>query len=467
MRNASYLMFSNVFVKFLTALAVILVARQLGTTDYGILSLGIAYSAIMTYFTDFGLSQTIIREGTKENANLGELLSSMFKIKVILLSITILCFFGIIEFSYDDPYIQKVIYFLVIPTLLGSVLQSVGSTYFQIVQKMVYIALINSVFGIVNAISLFIGVFLNWELHNIALIYGISSLVGGIFSILLISKEIKIKGWNLSILNGIFSFSLGGFAFLILPQLGPIILEKISTLEEVGLFVAAMRIPGLLLAIPGVLAVAFYPALFRLGNEKNEVEHLKVNIFELKMATILGVIMSFPFLFYSDFIILFIFGDEWINASGVLSILSVFVLLKTISFPLADGLTTKGYQGRRTVILIFGVIIAILAYYIFGKSYASTGAAFSLVITELYLVLAFIFANKKGWTLFKKGAGINILLFCLIYLVFYLLDIQTISPIFGILLFLTIYLLLLIICDKEFREIIRNRIFLWKKSRIK
>ena len=49
---------------------------------------------------------------------------------------------------------------------------------------------------------------------------------------------------------------------MLLPQLGPIILEKVSTYNQVGFFGAASKIPAVLYQIPGVIAAAFYPRLF-------------------------------------------------------------------------------------------------------------------------------------------------------------------------------------------------------------
>lgn len=54
---------------------------------------------------------------------------------------------------------------------------------------------------------------------------------------------------------------------MLLPQLGPIILEKVSTYNQVGFFGAASKIPAVLYQIP-VIAAAFYPRLFAFGNEK-------------------------------------------------------------------------------------------------------------------------------------------------------------------------------------------------------
>ena len=55
---------------------------------------------------------------------------------------------------------------------------------------------------------------------------------------------------------------------MLLPQLGPIILEKVSTYNQVGFFGAASKIPAVLYQIPGVIAAAFYPRLLLLVMRK-------------------------------------------------------------------------------------------------------------------------------------------------------------------------------------------------------
>lgn len=60
---------------------------------------------------------------------------------------------------------------------------------------------------------------------------------------------------------------------MLLPQLGPIILEKVSTYEQVGFFGAASKIPAVLYQIPGVIAAAFIQNYLRL-----EMKRILMNI---------------------------------------------------------------------------------------------------------------------------------------------------------------------------------------------
>lgn len=82
--NVMYLFFGNVFTKLLAAVATILYARFSGASEYGILSVALAFAAIVSYFTDAGISQTTIREGTKPDADISSIMFAYTKIRLFL-----------------------------------------------------------------------------------------------------------------------------------------------------------------------------------------------------------------------------------------------------------------------------------------------------------------------------------------------------------------------------------------------
>ncbi|MBX6395654.1 MAG: oligosaccharide flippase family protein, partial [Alicyclobacillaceae bacterium] len=148
LKNASYLFASNVLVRLVSALAAILVARYLGARDYGILSVALAFSVVAGYFTDMGLSHTFIREGTKPGADLANLLAGFFKIRLLFGLVTAAASTVMVEVLYPDPYFRRILYWVVLPTIVGAALQGVGAGYFQVIQKMQYTALIRTVSGL-------------------------------------------------------------------------------------------------------------------------------------------------------------------------------------------------------------------------------------------------------------------------------------------------------------------------------
>lgn len=462
-KNIMYLLFSNVLIRALSALATILVARYLGANDFGLLSIALAFASITGYFTDLGLTHTVMREGTKEHASLNVLMSSFFKMRMLLSLITIAASVALFYILYDDTYFISILCWTVIPTIIGAALQGTGAVYFQIIEKMHYTSIIRSVAGILNSGALILAMFYNWPLEIIAPIYGLSNLIAGFISLLFLHKRVKLfDGFSKAILHGLLSFTISGILIMTIPQLGPIILSKVANINEVGLFSAAYRIPVLLYQIPSIVAAAFYPVLFRLGNQANLSEHLKVNIIEIKAMSIMGAAISFPFLIYSDWWISTLFGQEWLAASTSLQILSLMVLLQSINFSIADGLTTLNKQKYRTITLSISMIIGAFLYLMLGAQYGHVGGAIAAIsIESLMFILLSIFYKGIGQLLIK-GLLKNMSIFIGVSALFYYFS-NYIHPLVGSILGSSLIILVIFLIDRQLKQqfvkIVKNKFF--------
>lgn len=460
-KNASYLFVSNVIIRIITAATTILVARTLGAEDYGVLSLSLAFAAVAGYFTDVGLTHTLIREATKENANLPVLMSSFFKVRLLLAIFTCICCTILMEILYGNTNFKIVLYLVVMPSIFGAAIQGVGAAYFQVIEKMHITALIRTIAGLVISLSLALGIVFSWNLKILGFAYGISGIIAGIISLVLVLRRIHIfTGWNNNILKGLSSFTVSGFIIMLLPQLGLVILEMVSSLKEVGHFALAYRIPSVLYQLPGVVALAFYPLLFRYGNSGMLRDHRQLNIIQLKLMSHLGILMSIPFLLYPDWWTLLLFGDNWLEVSASLSILSVLVIIQAISYPIADALTTTGFQARRMKVLFVGVITSLPVYIILGAKYGSVGAASAAIVTEVIILLGFSISIKKSLSLLFKGLSYNLLSLTITVLIHYIVLVK-IYPLIANVLALIAFSGTSVFLDKD----LRRRIVSWIQAR--
>ncbi|MDD1369018.1 oligosaccharide flippase family protein, partial [Bacillus sp. MHSD17] len=276
LKNASYLFVGNITVRFVLAIATIFFARYVSPSDYGMFTTALAVSAVICYFTDAGLTHTFMREGTRSGANISVLISSYLRIRLILAIVISVLFAIFAQFFYPDAYLRAMVYWVVLPTMFGATLQGVGMAYFQVTERMQFTAIISVLQGITAAAALLLGMSFQWSLMMVAAMYGVSSLVTGVIAFIMTIRYTKVhKGWDKGILDQLLIFTINGIIIMLLPQLGPIILEKVSTYKQVGFFGAASKIPAVLYQIPGVIAAAFYPRLFAFGNEKNIEEHRK------------------------------------------------------------------------------------------------------------------------------------------------------------------------------------------------
>ncbi len=403
-RNAFYLAISDVAVRALTSIVSILVARYLGPENYGLLSVALALSGIAGYLTDLGVTPVMIREGTKPNAPIGKILYSTLRLRLLFAAGTTLVMVLVAWFYYPITLARLVILVVVLPNIWAGVFRGLSAGYFQMVQEMLYMALINAVSSLAGAGVFLLGVIFHWPLPFLALGYGLSAVTGAILGMGLIKHHVQIeKDWFPGITQGLLAFTLGGGFGLLLPQLGPLILPHVAGLEETGFFSAAYRIPGVLLIIPGVIATAFYPQLFAYAHEDRS-RYLTLTLREIRFMGTACLVMAVPLALHARGMVGFLFGQEWVDrAGGALIGLCGVLALAGLSWPLADSLTTQGLQRRRTVVTGALVVLGALAYWLGGRTQGALGGALAALVVEIGAVTGFLLYNSLRKELFFRG----------------------------------------------------------------
>lgn len=450
--NALFLFVSDVLVRFITATATILVARYLNPETYGALNVALAFAAIAGFLTDAGLTHTVMREATRPGANVAVVVASVFRLRLALAAGTTILTLLLVRVGYHDPIVKQSIILLALPALWGGVLTGISVSYFQANQEMQYVALIRIVSGLISAAFLATAVMLRWPYTSIVATYGAAYVASGLIGMRLTRARIPVlSGWDPGVLKGLGSFALSGILGLILPQLGPLILEKVSGLTDVGYFSVAYKIPNLLYSIPSVVAVAFYPALFSLWATDKQEHHRMVRR-ELKVMSALGFGLPLPIMAYAENIIDLVFGPTWIASTVPLRILSCMVAFQALSIVMGDALTTQDLQGRRTVGYALSTLAGVLSHFFLGTHYGAMGAAFASVLVQTVMLIAFTTANPTGWSLLIAGIRhplASLLVSLLVGLVMH----RWISWLLGVPIIVAVYAGMLWALDPEVREI--------------
>ena len=85
LKNISWLFYDKI-IRVLGGLLIgIWVARYLGPNDFGVLNYSIAYVAMFMLFVKLGLDQIVVREIVKDKESRGEILGTVFLLKLILI----------------------------------------------------------------------------------------------------------------------------------------------------------------------------------------------------------------------------------------------------------------------------------------------------------------------------------------------------------------------------------------------
>ncbi|MYL62212.1 oligosaccharide flippase family protein [Bacillus hwajinpoensis] len=392
--NILHLLYSTVLSSVLNAGALILLASYLQSSNYGMFSVALAFAMIMAYFTDAGLSQIVLREGSKDRANISIVMSSYIKIRLLLLAATFLLGFTIIHVMHaGDIELLKASYYLIIPFVIGVSMQSIATTYFQLAEKMQYTGIIRIVSSVLLVLSITLGMLFKWHPFLVYMSYGGAYMLAGLLGVFLVLKHTTIPiraPFHRGLFNQLWSFTIAGLLFVILPQLGPILLERTVSLADVGLFAVAFRIPQALQQLPFIVAGAFYPVLFRYFNNNQVKDHESLNMIEIKVMGLIGMSMTVPLYYFATPIITLLFGAEWSESAHLLKIISIGLFLQGMTIAMADGLTTKALQLKRMMVQSLAVVSAIFLYWSLSQMNGLTGAAFACILIEVIALLGFL-----------------------------------------------------------------------------
>ncbi|MCP3739490.1 lipopolysaccharide biosynthesis protein [Rossellomorea sp. BNER] len=403
-KNIFHLFYSTVLANILNATTLIILANYFNAKNYGMFSVALSLSMVMNFCTDLGVSNTFLREGSKKE-KLDAQFTSYLKIRLICLIFTVFLFTVGIHMLYQQQEILHMIYSLLFPMLIGLTMQSIGITYFQLMERMQFIAFIKIITSIVLIISIILCMALNVDVHLAATLYGTSYLMGGLCSLYLVRRFTKIvwkSPFQKQLLKKLSPFLLSGLLMMLIPQIGPLVLEKTLAITLVGLFAVSYRIPSALYQIPGVIAGAFFPMLFKQYNQGDLKEHARLNILQMKIMSLMGMGMTISIFYLAAYLVTVLFGDEWGDAVELLKILSFIIVLQGFNIAIADGLTTRGLQSRRTIVQFTTIVFGIMSLYFLSLTYAVVGAAYAVVIMESISFIGYVIANPIRRTVIKR-----------------------------------------------------------------
>lgn len=396
-RNFLALLCSEFIVSGAASVGAILIARSLGPKQYGVLAVALSSSFIAGYLCDLGMTHLTLQKSALPGIDLRVLLNTMLTARLALTTGVTGISLAWIFFGYKDHESRLVMLLLVLPSIWGISLQGFGASYFWLKQEMHISSAIKTVGQLLMALALLISFFLKLPIPWVAASYGSVSLIGGVATIVVFRLRAgRVSGWDPTLLHDLTGFTLGGIAGMALPQIGPILLQRATNAFQLGCFAAAYRIPAALCAIPGSVALAWYPQLFHLG-VNDEAEHLEKCAQEIKIIVILGIGLALPLSLYPALVIRLILGERWVAvAAPVLSILCWMAVLSSVAGPLGDALATKGLQMRKAWIYFLALLLGATLYSRLGRANGALGGGWAAVLTIAALCVGLVLANPTG-----------------------------------------------------------------------
>lgn len=400
--NASWLFGGKTASGIFSAIQTVVIARILGVSDYGLLSLVLAYVAVLNMFFDLKVWETATKYiGTYWETGEHDKARSMIKLSYILdigsgvvaFIIAILSAKLISTYIIHSPQAYVFIWIYSI-SLFVDTANSTSDAILRVFDRFKNIAFINSFqkfFRLIVVVALlYSGLGIKGVLYGFIL----ASFVGFSVRMWLVMKTLKhndLQGWlsaDISLIRdqwkGIAWF-LGNTSFIATLKtgneryLGILILGYFAGKDAVAFYKIASSVASVVNRIVDPIYEAIYPELVKLASS-NAIEDFKNMIKSTTKSLVLIIIpIGVIIIIFAEPIISLVFGKDYVPATSALRILAAAVLIIRCTFWINPALLSMGRPGLRTIMGVISTFIYLVLMFLLVPGYSYMGAAFAFL----------------------------------------------------------------------------------------
>lgn len=399
-KNTSWLLISQIITSLFGFVWVVLLARYLGVSDFGIMNFAISLTTILSIFVDLGISTYTTRDLSRYPDLRSKYMGNAIPLKALLSIITfILTLLILAILNYDVLTTEVVLIFIIqviflnMGNLFNGVFQAYGKLKFQAIG-----IILNSSIILLGTLLL---IYFNLGLISVALTYMTGSLITLIYLYLRIRSKITVPKlqfdfsfWKRSVKTAI-PFGMTTIFTTLYYMIDTVMLSFLIGSTAVGIYSSAYKIINVFVTLYTVYNFVVFPLMSKFYKDSENL--LKIS-YEKSVKYLL--MMMFPIAvgitIYPYYITTLIFGDAYYLAGDVLRILIwnvVFVMVNGASTNLLNSSNNEVAVTKINGIacLINITLNLVLIYYL---SYV--GASIATVITGIIISILMIYIITRG-----------------------------------------------------------------------
>ncbi len=397
---------TNFSVLLLSLITGVITSRILGPNGKGIYTAILVVPLMIRSLCDLGLRQATMFYLGKKAYDEKRYIGSVFGLYILTSTLSISITLALYSLLYNPAYTPANITLALLTLPINLLLSYTGGVFLgkDLIAKFNRQRWIPAVFGLLGVI-LFVWIF-RWGVWGALLALVVSRLIVLFFNLGYVYKE---YGW----INPVFDFriissivKLGiiyGISLFVIQlnyKVNIILLERLSSADQIGFFSVGSNIANLLWQLPAALSVVILSKSATTASD--DQQRLSGNVLKLLRLTLLaGIAAGAVLYFVIPFLLPFVYGKEFVpSVSVVQTILPgviIMIVFKVLNSRLA-GLGKPYYA-----LFVFGptLLLNIVLDIIFIPKYHAVGAAMVSNVCWLLSTCVFIvvFSRKTGFSL--------------------------------------------------------------------
>lgn len=394
----------RVVTTVISLFTIALITRNLGLASYGDFTTAMAYGQFFAIFADLGVNVYLIKRLSTDRVDEGEETGNMFALRLMTTTIVLLLALILMLLL---PYTPTVRLGIVI-VIWAVFAQSINQLYVSILQsklEMPY-AVLTDILGrivilLLTLLAISLGKGIIWMLGAVT--------VGAAFNMgmshLYARRFVKFglrwdwEKWKV-ILRESLPISISAILYLVYFKIDTVILSALpleggrSNAVEVGIYGSAYKVVELLLIVPGIFLGNLFPLLSAYISRNDErLRGLLQKSFDL--LAYFGLPITAVVFMYSDKIMRFIAGEDFVMAGVPLRVLSFAVLLSYFTGYYAYIAFSLNKQKVLSLVYAVAAIFNVIANFIFIPHFSYLAAAYITLLTQVVVLAGTILITRE------------------------------------------------------------------------
>lgn len=400
LKNSAWLFFAQSLVKIVSFFYTIFLARNLGVGEFGLYVTALAYFALLSSISDFGINRFVIREGAKDPAKLPLLITLASMVRVALVFFIFLVF--VLWLSFLDRDITRISLSLL--AALAIFPQSVALTFDAALiakERLKYSAM--GLLGLSLATTILGVYFIHSGLNSLgavlALFWGQMAYLVLLFLLLRFNNlQVNFGLWKsglslalqqtVELVKGSLPYGIVGVLGLLYFRVDTLMVSYLKSVEQAGFYGAAYRFLEAIVFVPSALASAMFPVLAKLhDHDLVKVKKLYFSSIKILGAFSLPVFLGYFFLLPKVITSLL---PGYLPSIEAIKILSFAVPFIFIHVPGALVLISSDKFLKPVICLsIVTLSFNVILNFFFIPQFGFIGASYVTVLSEAFSFLVF------------------------------------------------------------------------------
>ena len=400
-------MFSMRILSMLGTLAsTLVVARNLGPTNFGQLNYALSFVGIFSFIVSLGVDNVLYRELIKFPEKKKEFLGSAFVIKIAS-GCTGALFLLVSAYFWAEDDVSKVLIYILSATFVLNAFQIIGLE-FQARVKSKYSSIITFLMSAVLALLNIIIVITGKGVIYLALATVAQSLLYAACYWFIYEKKLgeKVFDWKysfsiaLTLIKDSWPLMFSSAFALIYSEIDQVLLKHMMNAYSVGVYDSAVRVVEAWYFMPTLLVTALFPAIInaKMTSKETYLRRLKklyLFLFASAVAAALGCTL------FAHPIIKILYGSQFFGGVAVLQIYVWSLIGTFVGYLVANYLIAENYTKISFFMNLIPMTVNVLLDLMWIPKYGIMGPAYATLIAYSFSPFILLIFRKTRMELFE------------------------------------------------------------------